>query len=181
MIMCSFLPLRAQRVTAAAALALAASIAGCSSGHHSGRNGSVNDVTMTPAEADAYAEKLMLATGAGLHPKPRLEFSPYFSGTTGCPGGPDASQMVVASRVYWLRDITEHDNIAIGEQILRYWKSLHWSITDSGGIGTSQPRITAVAPPYAFSVDLGWSTNGALSIGASSVCLWPDGHRPGGH
>ena len=140
----------------------------------------MNDVTMTPAEANAYAEKILQATANAVAPKPRLEPSPYFYGNQPCLGGPDANQMVTANRTYWLRDITEHDNVAIGEQILRYWRHLHWQITSTDGIGTTTPQITAVAPPYAFSAGLTSTNKGLLSIGTSSVCLWPDGHRPGG-
>ena len=57
--------------------------------------------------------------------------------------------------------------------------SLHWVITDSHGIGTAQPVITAVAPPYAFNVSMTWGATthpgGQLQMGASSVCLWPHG------
>jgi hypothetical protein len=55
----------------------------------------------------------------------------------------------------------------------------YWVITDSHGIGTTQPVITAVAPPYAFNVSMTWGATahpgGQLQMGASSVCLWPHG------
>lgn len=171
-------------------LALAAGMAGCSGGsstsstHHGSK---VNDSqpTMTPAQAAAYAEKILQDTADALTPRPQLATSapeqPYgiLNNTTVCTDGPNASEMVVVSRGYWLDGIAVHDYAAIGEQVLAYWKSLHWVITDSHGIGTTQPVITAVAPPYAFSVSMTWGSGttpgGQLSMGASSVCLWPHG------
>jgi len=181
-------PRRAWRSGAVAVLlALAvAGTAGCSGSSPTSQGSKVNNSqpTMTPAQAATYAEKILLDTGQALTPRPRLETSvagyPYdeLNNTTGCTDT-DASEMVVVSRGYWLRGITVHDYAAIGEQVLAYWKNLHWVITGSRGIGTTQPVITAVAPPYAFDVSLTWGTaatpGGQLQIGASSVCLWPHG------
>lgn len=185
------LPGRAWRAGAVAVLlALAAAgMAGCSTGSSaSSTHGSkVNDSqpAMTPAQAASYAEKILLDTANALTPRPRLETSsadePYgiLNNTTVCTDGPNASEMVVVSRGYWLSGITVHDYAAIGEQVLAYWKSLHWVITEAHGVGTTQPVVLAVAPPYAFSVSMSWGTGaspgGQLSMGASSVCLWPHG------
>ena len=168
-------------------LALAvAGTAGCSGSSSTSQGSRVNNSqpTMTPAQAATYAEKILQDTGQALTPRPRLQTSvagyPYdqLNNTSGCTD-PDAPEMVVVSRGYWLRGITVHDYAAIGEQVLAYWKSLHWVITGSRGIGTTQPVIFAVAPPYAFYVSLTWGTathpGGQLQIGASSVCLPPPG------
>ena len=48
-------------------------------------------------------------------------------------------------------------------------------INSTKGIGTSAPQITGLAKPYAFGINLEWSSDGALSIQASSVCIWPNG------
>ena len=181
-------PGRACRAGAALAATLALAAAGCSAGPTPQRS-NVNDVTMTPAQAAAYAEKILLDTGHALTPRPRLETStagyPYeaLNNTSGCTD-PNAPQMVVVSRGYWLRGITAGDYATIGEQVLAYWKHLHWVITGSRGIGTTQPVIVAVAPPYAFNVSMTWGAaahpGGQLQMGASSVCLWPHGApRPG--
>lgn len=161
------------------AIAGSAGIAGCSSS--SSTHGSkVNDVTMTPQEAAAYADKILQDTADALSPRPRLEFSENYSNLAGpCLSGPNASQMVVVTRSYWLRGITGDDYATAGEQVLAYWKRLHWVISGTGGVGTSEPQITAVAPPYAFSVDLEFDS-GVLSLNAASVCLWPHGHPPSG-
>jgi hypothetical protein len=176
-----------RRVGVVAAM-LTLAVAGCSAGSPASstpRRSKVNDITMTPAQAAAHAEKILQDTAHALTPRPRLETSSpgeaygILNNTTACTDGPDASEMVVVSRGYWLRGITAGDYAAVGEQVLAYWKSLHWVITDSKGIGTSQPAITGVAPPYAFNVSMTWGAaadpGGQLSMGASSVCLWPHG------
>jgi hypothetical protein len=172
-------------------LALAvAGMAGCSgssatSSTHQGSKVNNSRPAMTPAQAATYAEKILQDTANALTPRPRLdtgsagESSGILNNTSVCTDGPNASEMVVVSPGYWLRGITAHDYAAIGEQVLAYWKSLHWVITDSHGIGTAQPVVAAVAPPYAFNVSMTWGAGtdpgGQLSMGASSVCLWPHG------
>jgi hypothetical protein len=182
-------PRQAWRPGAAAALlALAvAAMAGCSGSSSTSPGSKVNNSqpTMTPAQAASYAEKILQDTAQALTPRPQLETSSpgeaygILNNTTTCTDGPNAAEMVVVSRGYWLRGITVPDYAAIGEQVLAYWKSLHWVITDSKGIGTTQPVIAAVAPPYAFNVSMTWGAaanpGGQLSMGASSVCLWPHG------
>jgi len=185
-------PGRAWRAGIVAALLVlaVAGMAGCSgdsstSSTHHGSKVNNSQPTMTPAQAAAYAEKILQDTANALTPRPQLSTSsagqPYaiLNNTTGCLEGPNASEMVVVSRGYWLDGIAAHDYATISEQVLAYWKSLHWVITGSRGVGTSQPAITAVAPPYAFSVSMSWSPTadpgGQLSLGASSVCLWPHG------
>lgn len=123
---------------------------------------------MTPLQAAACAEDLLRQTADIMDPRPRLEPAGFFNGISPCP---DDDSLVTASRTYWLRGITEQDNTAIGEQVLPYWTRLGWTITSTTGIGTTSPVITAIAPPYAFSVSLESSANGWLSIGATSVCL----------
>jgi hypothetical protein len=134
---------------------------------------------MTPQEAAAYADSILHRTAAALRPRPRLEFSEEFSDTAArCPGGPDADQMVVVTRCYWLRGITGPQYAAAGEQVLAHWRRLRWTITDTAGVRTRRPVIGALAPPYAFRVSLEWSAagrGGLLSLTAASVCLWPDG------
>ena len=179
-----------QAGAAAVLLALAvAGMAGCSTSSTSstsqGSKVDKSQPTMTPAQAAAYAERILQDTVHALNPRPRLETSSageaygILNNTTACTDGPNASEMVVVSRGYWLGGITVHDYTTIGEQVLAYWKSLHWVITGSRGVGTTQPVITAVAPPYAFSVSMTWgeaaNPGGQLSMGASSVCLWTHG------
>lgn len=143
--------------------------------------------TMTPAQAAAYAEKILQDTADALTPRPRLETSsagePYgiLNNTTVCTDGPNADQMVVVSRGYWLRGITVHDYAAVGEQVLAYRKSLHWVITEAHGVGTTQPMVLAVAPPYAFSVSVSWGTGaslgGQLSMGPARCACGRTGPR----
>lgn len=138
---------------------------------------------MTPRQAAFYADQLLRGTAAALEPRPRLELRREFSNDAGaCAGGPDADQMVVVTRCYWLRDITGQDHAAIGAQVLARWQRSGFVITDTAGAGTTRPVVGAVAPPYAFRLSLEWSQtggSGSLSLNAASVCLWPGGAAPG--
>jgi hypothetical protein len=153
---------------------LAITLSGCS-----GSDGShVNQPTMTAEQAAAQAEQIVRETADALTPRPTLEAYLPGSTTSACldDNNPQVSnELVVVSRTYWLRGIPESSNASIGEQVLRFWKRKGWVITNTQRVGTSQPQIDGLAKPYAFGVNLAWSSNGALSIQAVSPCIWPHG------
>ncbi len=156
-------------------LVLAVALSGCS-------GSSVNrHPTMTQQQAAAHAEQIMRDTADALTPRPTLEIYQPGSTTSACldDTNPQSAQgLVVVSRTYWLRGIPHTSNTAIGEQVLRLWKQKGWVINSTKGIGTSEPQITGIARPYAFGINLEWSSDGSLSIQASSVCIWPNGTPP---
>ena len=88
-----------------------------------------------------------------------------------------AAGRVVVARGYWLRGIAQSGNATIGEQVLQLWRKKGWVISTTEGIGTSAPQITALPSPT-LPVSLQSSDNGSLSLGASSVCIWPNGTPP---
>jgi hypothetical protein len=137
--------------------------------------------SMTEQQAAAHAEQILRGTAGALNPRPTLEI--YQPGSTTGPclddTNPQSAQgRVIVSRTYWLRGIEQGSNATIGEQVLKLWQQKGWVISSTEGIGTSSPQITGLAKPYAFRISLESSDNGALSIGASSVCIWPHGTPP---
>lgn len=138
--------------------------------------------TITRQQATDRAEQILRDTADGITPRPRLEV--YRPGSIDglCVVDPSntADTRIQVVRDYWLRGITTHDNITIGDQILRLWKQNGYIISDTLGIGTDSPSIHAVTRDN-FLVALEWSNNGALSIGTTSPCLWPDGTPPPHH
>lgn len=136
---------------------------------------------MTEQQAASHAEQILRDTVAVLKPKPRLVV--YRPGSTTGPCLDDTNPQsargrVIVSRTYWLRDISQASNASIGKQVLQYWKQKNWDITSTKGVGTDKPEITGLAKPYAFGINLQWSSDGSLSIAASSVCIWPHGTPP---
>ncbi len=164
-------PARARTIPVALALALLAA-SGCS-------GSSVNhQPTMTQQQAAAHADQIIQDTAAALNPRPQLETDQYLTSTGPClddTNPQSAAGLVVVARGYWLRGIAQSSNATIGEQVLQLWKKKGWVISSTEGVGTGAPQITGLAKPYAFRISLQSSDNGALSLGASSVCIWPNG------
>jgi hypothetical protein len=167
---------RSIAILPAVVIALAAA-AGCtSSGNHV-----TQQPTMTEQQAAAHAEQILRDTAAVLRPKPTLEVYQPGSATGPCldDTNPQSAQgRVIVNRTYWLRGIPQSSNATIGQQVLQYWKEKNWVITSTKGVGTAQPEITGLAKPYAFGINLEWSSDGSLSLAASSVCIWPHGTPP---
>lgn len=154
---------------AVAAIAMVMAVAGCGIVPVAS---SSSQPLMTPAQALAYDMKILNQTVGVMQPRPRLEPTEFFNGISGCTSD-NPGNLAVAGRSFWLRGIKVSDNKAIGEQVLRYWKHQHWVITGTNGIGTNEPTINAVAPPYAVSISLESNAYNWLSIGDASVCLPP--------
>ena len=142
-----------------------------------------NQALMSPREASAYADKILTETADALNPRPRLVLNSEFGSVGPCLGGPNAANLVVVERLYWVRGITAKDFKTVGEQVLAYWRHRRWLINGTNGVGTTKPEIYAIAPPYAFNVALNWGKGatpaGQLSFDAASVCLPPHKTSPG--
>lgn len=132
--------------------------AGCSGGSPTssthGSKAASTQPAMTPVTAAAYAEKILQDTAGALTTRPRLETSPagepggILNNTSVCTDGPNASEMVVVSRGYWLRGITAGDYASSASRCWPAGRACTGVITDSHG-------------------------SGQLPLGAISVCLWP--------
>jgi hypothetical protein len=158
------------------ATVLAGSIAaGCSSGGNP-----VFKPTMTAQHASARAEQILRATADAITPRPALEIYQPGSGTGPCLINPNdtSDKRVQVTLNYWLRGISAQDNASVAQQVLDYWKRMGYAITGTHGMGTGSPEVFAGTPADDFLISLQTSANGAMSIGASSPCIWPDGTPP---
>lgn len=138
--------------------------------------------TITQQQASARVEQILQETAAALSPRPRLETYKPGSYVGGCLINPadTADKRVQVTRTYWLRGITQHDNVSIGEQVLQLWKHKGYTIDSTLDIGSNAPEVHGTTQDN-FLIALEWSDNGALSIVATSPCVWPDGTPPPGH
>jgi hypothetical protein len=146
----------------------------------SGGGSPVFHPTMTEQQAIARAEQILHETAAAISPRPTLEVYQPGSDTGPCLINPNdtSDKRMQVVRTYWLRGITEQDNASVGEQILRFWKHKGYAISDTKGVGTSQPDITGATQIDDFLISLEWSADGSLSIGTTSPCIWPKGTPP---
>jgi hypothetical protein len=152
-------------------LACAGALAGCSGGN-------VSHNTMTQAQATARARQILRDTAAALTPRPRLgEFEPDPPPNQCLDNIPDAARKVNVGGTSWLHGIAEAEFAAVGRQILDYWKKQGYSIQAARGFSSGRPEINA-ATRDGFLVSLDWSAKNLLSIGASSPCIYPEGHPP---
>jgi hypothetical protein len=131
---------------------------------------------MTQDQAARRAEQIVSETAAALSPKPRLESAPIFgNGPSACLADiPDAGKMVSVAYTFWLRGVPENENGKIGLQIKAHWQKQGYHIEKSSGFDKGQPDISGVTKDN-FLISLNWSSNGALSVGATSPCVYPHG------
>lgn len=137
--------------------------------------------TITQQHASDRVEQILRDTANSITPRPHLELYKPGSYIDSCLVDPSdtADTRVQVTRAYFFRGVRDA-NASIGEQVLGLWKRNGFSISDTPGIGTSEPNIHAVTPDN-FLLELAWTGSGDLSIGATSPCLWPDGTPPPGH
>lgn len=136
--------------------------------------------TMTEKQAITRAEEILHQTAAALKPRPRLETYRPGSITGPCLISPNDAKdkRVQVTRTFWLRGITPDQNAAIGTQILQYWKAQGYTITGSKGVGSPQPSISGATRADDFLISLDTSSDGSLSIGTTSPCIWAHGTPP---
>lgn len=157
-----------------AALLSALILGGCSGGS------GVTHPTMTQQHAIARAEYILHETAGAIIPPPRLEVYQPGSITGPCLINPNdtSDKRVQVTRTYWLRGITKQDNASVGQQVLRFWKQKGYVITDHPGMGTDAPNIHGYTRAENFLISLEYSSDGSLSIGTTSPCIWPNGTPP---
>ncbi len=144
---------------------------GCSGGNP------VSKPTMNQQHATALAQQILRETADVITPRPTLEIYHPTSGTGPCLITP-SDKRVQVTLTYFLRGIPVSDNASVAQQILRYWKHKGYAITDTHGLGTGSPSIFGATPSDDFLINLATSNNGAMSIEATSPCIWPKGTPP---
>ncbi|MQA98458.1 MAG: hypothetical protein GEV11_29120 [Streptosporangiales bacterium] len=134
--------------------------------------------TITQAQAEKRIEDFAKATAEQLDPKPRLaRINQPTSDLHNCidPADGGSEDRIVVSRAYWLEDIPEAKNADIARQIMEYWKRQGHSIDSAEGLDENQPSIHGYTKPDDFEIGVEWSTDGSMSFGATSPCIWQDG------
>ncbi len=169
-----------RRWVAAAAAVAVVTLAGCSGG-----SGGTVAKTMNQQEAAATAENIIRSTAATLHPQPGLDFDPSLGNDAiQCLAEelPDASKMVTVDRTAWLRGIPDGQQVNIANQVKAYWRQQGYVIGTAANFDQGKPEITGYTPhkdPFeVFTFSLTTASNGWISIGATSPCVWPNGTRP---
>lgn len=136
--------------------------------------------TMTQSQATARIQQILQGTGPFISPRPRLEIDKRDTYTGPCleepPGHSDARVQI--SRAYVLQGVPKQANASVAAQVLHGWKSKGYKVS-TFRTGTSSPQIHGTAGDN-FLISLQSNSQGQLTIGATSPCLWPDGTPPPG-
>jgi hypothetical protein len=142
-------------------------LASCSSS-----DGPVN--TITQLEANTRAEKYIRDAVAGLQPAPRLELLAKFEDSP-CDDPTDRGPQgrVFVSWAYWLRDLPVQQNPQVIDAVVKWW-------TDHGFVITGDKRpqanlVFAENKADSFRMSIQESSDGELSLGTDSPCVWPNG------
>lgn len=138
----------------------------------------VNQPTITQAEALDRVEQLIRGTAATLTPKPRLELLPSSVAPNACLDKGKPEDQIVIYRAYWLRDLPKADNMNIARQVQAYWEKQGHVITAIGGFQEGSPTIHGESRPDGFLLGLIWAEGDDLYLGATSTCVWPNGTPP---
>ncbi|MFC7387285.1 hypothetical protein [Sphaerisporangium rhizosphaerae] len=130
--------------------------------------------TMTEAQALARVEQLINETVSALRPKPRLEVDPTSLRNGPCGNSVDSGSKgrIIVGRNYYLREIPKDQINAVALQVREYWKQRGYVIE---GVSKTGKTIAARSTPDDFLLALDAVGDDGLGLGASSICVWPNG------
>jgi hypothetical protein len=130
--------------------------------------------TITQQEANARAERYPQEAADSLTPAPRLELLARFDNSE-CTDPTDNGPMgrVYVSRDYWLRDIPHERNADVVAGLVRWWQDHDFVIQIDKRPGENW--VSAENRTDGFSMSVQESSQGDLSLGATSPCVWPNG------
>lgn len=147
-------------------LALASCLTGCT----------MNQNTITEAQALARVEQLIHDTAAVLDPRPQLELIPSSATSTRCLDPGKSEQQVIVNRSYWLRKVpAKQQHMTIARQVRAEWERRGHLIVSTGGFDVGRPSIGGKSRPDGFNLALVWAEGDNLYLGAASTCVWRDG------
>jgi hypothetical protein len=160
------------RVLIAFVVPLVALLTSCSGTDSNGDNPMKN--TITQQEANTLAESYPKDAAASVTPAPRLELLARFEDSP-CddPSDNGPRGRVFVSRDYWLRDVPKERNSEVIDTLVRWWQEHDFRIT-----ADKRPQANIVAAQHketSFNMSVQESSQGDLSLGASSPCVWPNG------
>jgi hypothetical protein len=150
---------------------LAAACTACTGGTVSGSS------TITKAQAVARIEQLVNETTDIIRPKPTLEpFRPSLNDRS-CLNLTDggSKDQIVIYRAYYLRGIPADQIHDVAAEVKAYWQQQGHHIESESSNGLN---IYGRSSPDDFTITLGWSEGGVLTLEATSTCIWPDGTPP---
>jgi hypothetical protein len=138
----------------------------------SSSDGPVN--TITQQEANNRAEQYILDAVASLQPAPRLEIlARYEDSPCDDPSDHGPRGRVFVSRAYWLRDVPRQRNTEVIDTLVKWWVDHNFVITSD-----KRPKanlVFAESKTDSFRMSVQESSQGDLSIGTDSPCVWPNG------
>lgn len=134
--------------------------------------------TIDQSQAEARIDQLIAQATGELDPEPELERFGDLDLLRRCvdPSDGGSEDRVVLSKRFWLRGIPKtKPNASIAEQVMANLEKNGHKVYASSGLGTAKPEIFAASQPDDFRLSLTWNASGALSIGATSPCIWQTG------
>lgn len=132
--------------------------------------------TITQNEAMRRADEYVQRSLKALPTQAQLE--KQSSDITSCddPSDNGPKGRVIASNSYWIRGLPKESNQKYFDDLLHYWKSNGFSVLDD-----ARPEDYFISVEHnsdGFRMSLEAGRTGAINIGASSPCVWPDGTPP---
>ena len=134
--------------------------------------------TMTEGQAGERAEERVRDAMKVLPEDARLELRYLPSTPCDDPSDNGPRGRVEVNRQYWIRGIGDDRIDQQFDSLLNYWRHHDFKI-----LNDFRPRdyfISVENNEDAFRMSIRRGASGALSIGASSPCVWPDGTPPPG-
>lgn len=129
--------------------------------------------TITKEQASQRVDDYLAQMVAVLLPPPRLELASAISGLCKDPDDNGPQGRVDVGRTYWLRDIPRDRNRAFFDTLRRYWADRGYRVL--GDQSGPSPFVSVENPQDGFRMGIQESSQGDLSLGASSPCVWPNG------
>lgn len=132
--------------------------------------------TMNEKQAGEKAERHVRDVMSALPKQARLE--PIYLPHTPCddPSDNGPKGRVEANREYWIRDLPGDTNEHYFDALLDYWQGHNFRV-----LTDARPQdyfISVENKQDFFRMSVTGGPTGAMSIGASSPCVWPNGTPP---
>ncbi|MFL6140673.1 MAG: hypothetical protein ACJ72N_02235 [Labedaea sp.] len=132
--------------------------------------------TITQQQASERAERYIREAVAGLIPPARLEVlssfddSPCDDPTDNGPKG-----RVIASRGYWLNDISPDQHSAYVDDLVRWWSEHNFTVLTDNRPGNVYVWAENRNDGFRMAIQQTEIGPKRLSLGATSPCVWPNG------
>jgi hypothetical protein len=132
--------------------------------------------TITQQQAGERAERYIREAVAGLTPPARLEVlssfddSPCDDPTDNGPKG-----RVIASRGYWLNDISPDQHSTYVDDLVRWWSEHNFTVLTDNRPGNVYVWAENRHDGFRMAIQQTEIGPKRLSLGATSPCVWPNG------